>query len=225
VIPTGVKATATALIGFVVFVVLLFLPAGTFDYWQAWLFITVFAASTWVPAAYLIRTNPAALERRMRAGPLAETRTVQKVVIGVAGVSALGQLVLCAVDHRFGWSAVPAAVSAAGDLLVAVGLGIALLAVVQNSYAAANVTVEAGQKTVSTGLYGFVRHPMYLGNLVMMVGIPLALGSYWGLLILVPGVFVLAVRIVDEEKMLEQELDVYGDYARKVRYRLMPYVW
>jgi protein-S-isoprenylcysteine O-methyltransferase Ste14 len=225
VIPTGVKATATALIGFVVFVVLLFLPAGTFDYWQAWLFITVFAASTWVPAAYLIRTNPAALERRMRAGPLAETRTVQKVVIGVAGVSALGQLVLCAFDHRFGWSAVPAAVSAAGDLLVAVGLGIALLAVVQNSYAAANVTVEAGQKTVSTGLYGFVRHPMYLGNLVMMVGIPLALGSYWGLLILVPGVFVLAVRIVDEEKMLEQELDGYGDYARKVRYRLMPYVW
>jgi protein-S-isoprenylcysteine O-methyltransferase Ste14 len=161
----------------------------------------------------------------MRAGPLAETRTVQKVVIGVAGVSALGQLVLCAFDHRFGWSAVPAAVSAAGDLLVAIGLGIALLAVVQNSYAAANVTVEAGQKTVSTGLYGFVRHPMYLGNLVMMVGIPLALGSYWGLLILVPGVFVLAVRIVDEEKMLEQELDGYGDYARKVRYRLMPYVW
>jgi hypothetical protein len=161
---TGVKATATALIGFVVFVVLLFLPAGTFDYWQAWLFITVFAVSTWVPAAYLIRTNPAALERRMRAGPSAETRTVQKVVIGVAGVSALGQLVLCAFDHRFGWSAVPAAVSAAGDLLVAIGLGIALLAVVQNSYAAANVTVETGQKTVSTGLYGFVRHPRQPGH-------------------------------------------------------------
>ena len=222
---TGVKAAATALIGLIVFVVLVFLPAGTFDYWQAWLFITFFAVSTWVPAAYLIRTNPAALQRRMRAGPSAETRTVQKVVIGVAGVSALGQLVLCAFDHRFGWSAVPAAVSAAGDLLVAIGLGIALLAVVQNSYAAATVTVEAGQKTVSTGLYGFVRHPMYLGNLVMMVGIPLALGSYWGLLILVPGVFVLAVRIVDEETMLEHELDGYGDYARKVRYRLMPYLW
>lgn len=222
---TGVKATATALIGFVVFAVLLFLPAGTFDYWQAWLFIAVFAVCTCVPAAYLIRMNPAALERRMRAGPLAESRTVQKVVIGVAGVSALGQLVLCALDHRFGWSAVPTAVSATGDLLVAVGLGIALLAVVQNSYAAANVTVEAGQKTVSTGLYGFVRHPMYLGNLVMMLGIPLALDSYWGLLILIPGVFVLAVRILDEEKMLEQELDGYRDYARKVRYRLMPYVW
>ena len=90
---TGVKATVTALIGFAVFVVLLFLPAGTFDYWQAWLFIAVFSVSTLVPTAYLIRTNPAALERRMRAGPLAETRTVQKVVIGVARVSALGQLV------------------------------------------------------------------------------------------------------------------------------------
>ena len=127
---------------------------------------------------------------------------VQKAVIGVAGVSALGQLVLCGFDHRFGWSAVPAAI-----------------------YAAGNVTVEAGQKTVSTGLYGFVRHPMYLGTLVMMLGIPLALGSYWGLLGLVPGVFVLAVRILDEEKMLEQELDGYRDYARKVRYRLMPGVW
>src|SRR5262249_29798833 len=147
---------------------------------------------------YLIRTNPAALERRMRAGPLAETRMVQKAVIAVAGVSALGQLVLCGLDHRFGWSAVPAAISAAGGLLLAVGLGIALLAVVQNGYAAGNVTVEAGQKTVSTGLYGFVRHPMYLGTLVMMLGIPLALGSYWGLLGLVPGVFVLAVRILDE---------------------------
>jgi protein-S-isoprenylcysteine O-methyltransferase Ste14 len=222
---TGVKATAAALIGLVVFVVLLFLPAGTFDYWQAWLFIAVFAVSTSVPAAYLLRTNPAVLDRRMRAGPSAETRAVQKVVIGVAGVSALGQLVLCALDHRFGWSAVPAAVSAAGDVLVVVGLGIALLAVVQNSYGAANVTVEAGQTTVSTGLYGFVRHPMYLGNLVMILGISLALGSYWGVLFLVPGVFVLAVRILDEEKMLEQELEGYGDYARKVRYRLMPHLW
>jgi protein-S-isoprenylcysteine O-methyltransferase Ste14 len=222
---TGVKAIATGLIGFVVFVALLFLPAGTFDYWQAWSFIAVFAVFTGLPAAYLIRTNPAALERRMRAGPSAETRTVQKVVIGVAGVSALGQLVLCALDHRFGWSAVPAAVSVASDVLVVIGLGIAMLAVVQNRYAAANITVEAGQKPVSTGLYGFVRHPMYLGNLGMMLGIPLALGSYWGLLILVPGVFVLAVRILDEETMLQQDLDGYRDYARKVRYRLMPYVW
>jgi protein-S-isoprenylcysteine O-methyltransferase Ste14 len=222
---TGIKLTATALLGFVVFVALLFPPAGTVDYWQAWWFLAVFAVSIGVPAAYLIRTNPAALQRRMRAGPWAETRMVQKIVIGVAGASALGQLVLCALDHRFGWSAVPAAVSGGGDVLVAVGLGIAVLALVQNSYAAANVTVEAGQKTVSTGLYGFVRHPMYLGNLVMMSGVPLALGSYWGLLILVPGVFVLATRILDEEKMLEQELDGYRDYARTVRYRLLPYVW
>ena len=222
---TGVKATATALIGVVVFVVLLFVPAGTFHYWEAWLFIAVFSVSTLLPAAYLIRKNPVALERRMRAGPSAETRTVQKIVIAIAGFSAAGQLVLCALDHRFGWSAVPAAVSAAGDVLVSAGLGIALLALIQNSYAAANITVEPGQRPVSTGLYGFVRHPMYLGNLIMMVGIPLALGSYWGLLILVPGVLVLAIRILDEETMLEHELDGYRDYARKVHYRLVPYIW
>jgi protein-S-isoprenylcysteine O-methyltransferase Ste14 len=97
--------------------------------------------------------------------------------------------------------------------------------VMQNSYASAHIAVESGQELVSTGLYGLVRHPMYLGNVVLMVGIPLALGSYWGLLFLIPGLAVLAVRIVDEEKVLTQDLAGYPDYAQKVHYRLLPYVW
>ena len=221
----GLKMVGTAVGGLVFFGVLLFLPAGTLNYWQAWLFIAVFAVSTWIPSIYLLRTNPAALQRRMRAGPAAETRTLQKIVIAVAFLSMAAMIVLSALDHRFGWSHVPVAVSLFGDVLVAIGLGIAMLVVIQNGYAAANVAVEAGQRLVSNGLYGFVRHPMYVGNLILMVGIPLALGSYWGLLFVIPGVVVLVVRIVDEERVLEQQLTGYREYTQNVHYRLVPYVW
>jgi protein-S-isoprenylcysteine O-methyltransferase Ste14 len=133
--------------------------------------------------------------------------------------------IVSGLDHRFGWSSVPAPVSVVGDVLVTVGLGVAMLVIVQNSYAAANVTVEAGQQLVCTGLYGLVRHPMYTGNVVLMLGVPLALGSYWGLSLLVPGVLVLVLRIGDEEELLTQELGGYREYTQQVHYRLVPHVW
>jgi protein-S-isoprenylcysteine O-methyltransferase Ste14 len=134
-------------------------------------------------------------------------------------------VVVSALDFRLGWSTVPAAVSVAGDVLVAAGLGIAMLVVIQNSYAAANVKVETGQKLVSTGFYGLVRHPMYFGNVMMMIGVPLALASYWGLVFIIPGLTVLGLRIGDEEALLRQELTGYREYTEKVHYRLVPYVW
>ncbi|OBA77957.1 hypothetical protein A9W99_25595 [Mycobacterium sp. 1164966.3] len=222
---TLAKALVSAVLGFAAFGMMLFWPAGTLHYWQAWAFLVVFTLVTWIPSIYLMRTNPAALERRMRAGPIAEARTVQRIVISIALLSLAAMIVVSALDHRFGWSSVPAAVCLAGDLLVAIGLGLAMLVVVQNSYAAANVTVEAGQTVIDTGLYGLVRHPMYTGNVVMMLGIPLALGSYWGLVFVIPGLLVLAMRIRDEEELLEQQLDGYHDYAQQVRYRLVPYLW
>ena len=221
----ALQTIASTLIGLVVFGLLVFWPAGTFDYWRGWAFIAVFAAATTIPSLYLAATDPAALRRRMQAGPAAETRPLQKLIISFAFVSLGATIVVSALDFRFGWSSVPPAISVIGDMLVALGLGIAMLVVIQNSYASANITVEAGQELVSTGLYGLVRHPMYLGNVVLMAGIPLALGSYWGLLFLIPGLAVLAVRIVDEEKVLTQDLAGYPDYAQKVHYRLLPYVW
>ena len=116
-------------------------------------------------------------------------------------------------------------VSIVGLVLVGTGLTIAMLVTIQNGYAAANVKVESGQQLSSTGWYGFVRHPMYFGNVILMVGTPLALGSYWGLLIVVVGLAVLAVRITDEEALLTQDLTGYREYTQKVHYRLMPYVW
>ncbi len=213
------------LVEFVVFGLMLFLPAFTFNYWQAWGFLAVLGLSTWIPSIYLLRTNPVALERRRQGGPTAETRMVQKVVMGAVWFSLAALVVTSALDHRFGWSRVPTAICLVGDVLVAVGLGTAMLVVIQNSYAAATVRVEAGQKLAATGLYGLVRHPMYTGNVILMVGIPLALGSYWGLVFVIPGLIALATRIRDEEKLLQEQLDGYREYAGKVRYRLVPYIW
>ena len=178
-----------------------------------------------ISAVYLGVKNPDVIRRRMRGGPTAETRPVQKVVAAGVYVVFTALLVISGLDHRFGWSHVPAAVSLSGDVLVALGLGITMLVVIQNTYAAATITVEAGQKVVSTGLYGLVRHPMYSGAIVMLVGIPLALDSYWALVALIPVPIGLAYRILDEEKALLQELDGYGEYMQDVHYRLVPHVW
>ncbi len=219
------KGLLSATLGLIAFGLLLFVPAGTLHYWQAWVFLAVFALSTWIPSLYLIRTNPAALERRMRFGPAAETRTLQRVVIAVIFICFPAMFVVSVIDHRLGWSAVPTPVCLLGDALVAIGLLVAMVVVIQNGYAAANVAVEADQTLVSTGLYGVVRHPMYTGNVLLMVGVPLALGSYWGLVFVVPGLIVLVVRIFDEEQLLTHELRGYREYTTRVRYRLLPYVW
>lgn len=222
---TGIRVAATSFWGIVSWILILFLPAGTVHYWQAWVFIAVFTTSTIVPTLYIGRTNPAALQRRMQAGPRAEPRKSQKFIITGSFLGIFAVMVFSAFDHRFGLSPVPVWLSVIGDVLVAAGLGIAMLVITQNSYAGATVRVEPGQKLASDGLYKVVRHPMYVGNVIMMIGIPLALDSFWGLLFVIPAAVVLALRILDEEKLLNRELVGYREYSQRVRYRLVPYVW
>jgi protein-S-isoprenylcysteine O-methyltransferase Ste14 len=221
----AVRLGVSSIIGLVVLGLMLFYPAGTFDYWQAWVFIAIFAIATLVPSVYLARTNPAALRRRMHGGPLAEARTVQKFVIILAFAGLFGMIAFSALDHRMGWSSVPAVVCVIGEVLVVTGLTVAMFVVIQNSYAAATVRVEEGQRLASRGLYKLVRHPMYSADVILMLGIPLALGSYWGLLGLTLGVLALVLRILDEEKLLTQQLAGYREYTQRVRYRLIPNVW
>jgi protein-S-isoprenylcysteine O-methyltransferase Ste14 len=222
---TGLKALAVSPIGIVLLGVLVFLPAGTFNYWQGWVFIAVFTLATVIPTLYFARTNPATLQRRMHGGPIAEARTVQKFIIIGAFSGLFAMTAFSAYDHRVGWSKVPTAVCLIGDVLVVAGLSIGMLVLEQNNYAAATVRVEADQKLASRGLYKLVRHPMYAGNLILTLGIPLSLGSYWGLLFIIPSVLVLVFRILDEEKLLSQELAGYREYKQRVHYRLVPYVW
>jgi len=219
------KIVLSELAGLVTFGSALFLPAWTLAYWQAWLLLAVFVLMVRIPGIYLMRRNPVTLQRRKHGGPRAETRLVQKVVIGGLWLSLGAMFVVSALDHRFGWSSVPTAICLVGDVVVAVGLSVVILVIIQNSYAAATVRVESGQTIVCAGLYSLVRHPMYAGNVIMMLGIPLALGSYWGLVFVIPGVTALVLRIRDEEQLLREELNGYRDYQRMVRYRLLPRVW
>lgn len=219
------QALASTVFGIAFFGVALFVPAGTIHYWQAWIFVAVFAVTTIVPSVVLAARYPDALARRMKAGPTAESRPVQRIIITLTVVLVFATLALSALDHRFGWSSVPTWLIIVGNLAVAIGLSIAQLVIVQNNYAAATIRVEADQPLVSTGLYGLVRHPMYLGTMIMMIGIPPALDSLWGLLGVAVAVPVLAARILDEEKMLDAELAGYREYTHQVRYRLIPGVW
>ena len=219
------QTLGTFLIGVVILGIILFLPAWTLDYWQAWVFIIVFMVSVTIIGVYLSLKDPALLERRKQVGPAKEQNISQKIIMSLAFVSILGLLVFCALDHRFGWSPVPLWVTLIGDVLVALGLMIDLFVMRENSYGGSTVQTIEGQKVISTGSYALVRHPMYGGVLVMMAGVPLALGSWWGLLVLVIVVPGLVWRILDEEKLLKKDLPGYNYYVLKVRYRLVPYLW
>jgi protein-S-isoprenylcysteine O-methyltransferase Ste14 len=204
---------------------LLFLPAGTLDYWQAWILIAVFVLGSNAIGIYLAVYDPELLARRKQAGPTAETRPAQKIIMSVLIVAFIATLVLSALDYRFGWSNVPALVSLAGNVLAALGLYITFLVVRENTFSASNIKVFKDQKVISTGLYALVRHPMYTGTLLAMLASPPALGSWWGLLPALLAIPMLVWRILDEEKLLNAELLGYADYVRKVRYRLVPFVW
>jgi protein-S-isoprenylcysteine O-methyltransferase Ste14 len=171
--------------------ILLLVPAWTLDYWQAWVYLSVFAGSAALITFYLRKNDPKLLERRTNAGPGAENESSQKLIQLLASFVFVGAIALPSLDHRFAWSAVPASVVAAGDVLAALGFVIVFLVFKENTFAAAAIAVTPDQKVVSTGPYAVVRHPMYAGALVMLFGTPLALGSWWGLLMFIPMLFII----------------------------------
>ena len=209
----------------VVMAIALFGPAWTLDYPQAWVYLLIFVGCAAIITVYLGRNDPALLERRIDAGPTAEKQPLQQLIQGVAAITFVGFLVVPALDHRFAWSQVPLAIEIAGDALVALGFFIVYLVFKENSFTAATIEVATGQKVISTGPYAIVRHPMYAGALVMLFGTPLALGSWWGLLLIIPMTLVLVLRLLDEERFLAKNLPGYTEYCQRVRYRLVPYIW
>ena len=204
---------------------LLFIPAGTLDYWQAWTFLAIYFASSSAITAYLIQKDPALLARRMSGGPAAEKEASQKIIMVFASLGFIGLLVVPALDRRFAWSHMPPSAVLAGDVLVVLGFFAVFLVFNENTYSSAVIELTPGQKVVTTGPYALVRHPMYTGAMVMLVGIPIALGSSWGLLVLVAMMPSLIWRLIDEEKLLARDLPGYSEYQRRVRYRLIPLVW
>jgi protein-S-isoprenylcysteine O-methyltransferase Ste14 len=194
--------------------VLLFAPAGTFRYWQAWTFLAVYFAASLAVTLYLMKQDPELLQRRMSAGPLAEKAPVQKIIMSLTSLGFIGLLVIPALDHRFAWSHIPPYVALAGDLLVVLGWLAIFFVFRENSFASATIELAQDQKVISTGPYALVRHPMYVGGLVMMLGMPIALCSAWGVLIIVAMIPALTWRLLDEEKFLARNLPGYLEYQK-----------
>jgi protein-S-isoprenylcysteine O-methyltransferase Ste14 len=221
----NIKAFAGLLILLLVMAALLFISAGTVDYWQAWLFLAVYFAPSLAITLYLMKKDPKLLERRMRGGPAAEKEPAQRIIMFFASLGFIALIVVPALDHRFGWSHMPPIVSLAGDGLVMLGWLSIFFVFKENTFTSATIQLAPDQKVVSTGPYALVRHPMYAGALVMFLGIPIALGSWWGLLVLVAMIPALIWRLLDEEKFLSRNLPGYVEYQKKVRYRLIPLLW
>ena len=204
---------------------LLFVPAGTLRYWQAWAYLAVFFGAGALVSIYLFRHDRALLERRLSGGPFAEKEPAQKIIMTFASLGFMALLVIPGLDRRFGWSQLPAVVAIAGNLVFLLGYYVNFLVFRENSFAAATIGVADDQRVISTGPYALVRHPMYAGALVYCMATPVALGSLWGLLAFAAIAPFMYWRIINEEEILLRRLPGYADYCAKVRWRLIPRVF
>jgi protein-S-isoprenylcysteine O-methyltransferase Ste14 len=219
------KAFAGLLILLLVMASLLFLTAGTIRYWQGWAYLAVFFGASFLITLYLAKNDPALLKRRLSAGPWAEKEQAQKIIMAFTSIGFIALIVTPGLDFRFGWSAVPLPIVAAGDVLVAIGYAIIFLVYKENTFTSATIEVAKDQRVISTGPYALVRHPMYAGGLLYLLGTPLALGSWWGLVPFAATLPFLIWRLFDEEAFLARNLPGYTEYRNKVRFRLAPGVW
>jgi protein-S-isoprenylcysteine O-methyltransferase Ste14 len=204
---------------------LVFLSAGTLRYWQAWVYLGIFLGISGLITLHLAKNDPALLERRLKGGPAAEEKMAQKIIMTIASAGYVGLLVVPGLDRRFGWSRVPVPVVIAGDTLTVLGYFLTFRVYRVNTFASATIGITEGQQVISVGPYAVVRHPMYAGGLLYLLGMPLALGSYWGLLVFAAMIPALIWRLLDEERLLDNRLPGYREYQARVRWRLIPGVF
>jgi protein-S-isoprenylcysteine O-methyltransferase Ste14 len=202
-----------------------FISAGSFDYWQAWIYLADFAICTILITAYLIKYDQRLLSARVQAGPVAETQKSQQIIQGLASLFFIGLFIVPGLDYRFHWSTVPPIVSWISYGMVAVGFFIVFLVFKENTYTSGTIEVVDEQKVIATGPYSLVRHPMYMGASLLLIFTPLALGSWVALPLPLPLILVVAVRLLEEEKFLAVNLNGYEAYRQKVHFRLIPFIW
>ena len=203
----------------------LFIPAGSLNYWQAWLYLIDWAVCVILITLYLVKNDRELLAGRVQAGPVAETQKNQKIIQSLASLAFIGLFIVPGLDYRFGWSNIPPIFSLIADGFVALGFFIVFLTFKENSYTRATIEVSQGQTVTTSGPYRFVRHPMYAGASLLLIATPIALGSWWAEIFALLVILVVAVRLLDEEKLLQKDLTGYTAYCQQVRFHLIPYVW
>ena len=217
-----ISALTKFIFGIVLVGALLFLPAWTFDYFGAWLFLGILFIPMMIMGIVMFIKSPSLLEKRLANK---EKESAQKGVVGVSALMFLGGFILSAFDFRYGWSRVPFWLTIAAAVIFLVGYALYAEVLRENAYLSRTVEVQEGQRVIDTGLYGVVRHPMYLATLLMFLPMPLVLGSFWGLIPFAIYPVAIVIRIINEEKVLSEGLDGYSEYRKKVKYRLIPFIW
>lgn len=216
------KAILFLIVGMLFVAALVFLPAGTLAFANGWLLMGILFVPMSAMGAVMYLKAPELLKKRLSHK---EKQGEQKAVVSFSALMFMASFVVSGLDFRFGWSAVPGWLVALAAVLFLIGYGLYAEVLRENAYLSRVVEVQAGQKVISTGLYGVVRHPMYSATLLMFLAMPVVLGSWWGLLIQLVYPVLIIIRLQAEERLLMQELDGYAEYRRKVRYRLIPWIW
>lgn len=210
------------IVGLIMVGLILFLPAGTFEYWNGWLFIGLLFIPMFFLGVILLWKAPALLEKRLSTK---EKEGTQQKVVALSGLLFLIGFVAAGLDFRFGWTKVPVWVVIAASVILLVSYGLYAEVMRENAYLSRTVEVQENQKVVDTGLYGVVRHPMYAVTILLFLSFPLVLGSWIGFVLFLHYPILIAVRIKNEERVLEQGLEGYTEYKKRVKYRILPFVW
>jgi len=218
----AMQALIKYLCGLILVGVLLFWPAGGFDYPNGWLFLLLLFVPMLLLGIVLLIRSPELLGKRLG---VKEKESTQKGVVAAAGLLFVCGFVVAGLDHRFGWSRLPLGVVIAASVVLLISYGLYAEVMRENAYLSRTVEVQKGQRVIDSGLYGIVRHPMYAATVGLFLSIPLVLGSLPALACFAPYVIVIAIRIRSEERVLEQGLEGYADYKKRVKYRLIPFLW
>lgn len=216
------QAILKFILGVILVGLLIFLPAGTLLFFNGWLLMAILFVPMFLAGIVMMFKNPELLKKRLSAK---ETQKEQSTVIKLSGIMFIAGFVIAGLGYRFGWYALPKGVSIAAAAVFLAGYLLYAEVLRENTYLSRTVEIQEGQKVISTGLYGVVRHPMYSASLLLFLSIPLVLGSLYSLLIFLAYPFIIANRIKNEEIFLEKELDGYREYKQKVKYRLIPFIW
>ena len=217
-----VNATVKYLSGFILIAALLFVPAGSLNFIKGWIFIGLLFVPMLILGIFLFIKAPQLLEKRLSAK---EKENTQKGVVIFSFLMFVAGFVTAGLDYRFGWSKVPFAVTIISGIVLLLSYGLYARVMKENAYLSRTVEIQNNQKIIDTGLYGIVRHPMYTATILLFLSMPLVLGSWFALILLLPYPFVIAIRIKNEEKVLEAGLPGYCEYKQKVRWRIIPFVW
>lgn len=216
------KTLIAFLCGLLITGAMLFLPAGTLAYREAWLFIALLFTPILAVGIVLFIKNPELLRKRLE---MKEREKEQKSVVALSGLLLVASFIVAGLDHRFGWSNIPNAIVIIASVVLLAGYALYAEVLRENTYLSRVAEVQEGQHVIDTGLYSIVRHPMYSAVALLYLAIPLVLGSWWALLVMSPCILLLAVRIKNEEQVLHQGLPGYTDYTKRVRHRMIPWVW